>query len=86
MFGTPDVPTNPLHVGQQFRGYHGSLLLRPVNLLASLGGSDRDSFPADRDVYTQASDELVTLLVAEYDYDGSWAASIGGTLTRKNSS
>ena len=73
-------------MGQQFRGYHGSLLLRPVNLLASLGGSDRDSFPADGDVYTRASDELVTLFVAEYDYDGSWAASIGGTSTRKNSS
>ena len=73
-------------MGQQFRGYLGSLLLRPVNLLASLGGSDRDAFPADGDVYTRASDELVTLFVAEYDYDGSWAASIGGTSTRKNSS
>src|SRR5262249_9832132 len=32
------LPTshNPLHVGQSFRGYIGSLLLRPVDLLASL--------------------------------------------------
>jgi hypothetical protein len=49
-------------------------------------GSDRDTPPANGDVYTRASDESVTLPVAEYDYDGSWAASIGGTSTRRNSS
>jgi hypothetical protein len=60
-------------------------LLRPVDLLASL--ADPTGIPpADGDVYARASDEWVTLLVAEYHYDGSWAASIGGTFTRKNSS
>jgi hypothetical protein len=80
------IPHNPLHVGQLFRGYIGSLLLRPVDLLASLGGSDRDSFPADGDVYFRASDASVLLRVTGYNYDGSWAASIGGTFTRRNSS
>src|SRR5215471_20263188 len=33
---------NPIHAGLQFRGFTGSQLLRPVRLLASLVGSDRD--------------------------------------------
>jgi hypothetical protein len=60
-------------------------LLRPVDLLASPGGSDRDAFPADGDFYVRASDASVTLRVTGYNYDGSWAASIGGTSTRRNS-
>jgi hypothetical protein len=43
-------------------------------------------FPADGDFYFRASDASVTLRITGYNYDGSWAASIGGTSTRKNSS
>ena len=48
-------------------------------------GSDQVS-PATGDFYFQASDELVTRLIAEYDYGGNWTISAGGTLTHKNSS
>jgi len=67
------LPTthNPLHVVEQFRGYFGSLLLRPVDLLASLADPTGSLLPADGDVYTQASDASVSLRVAGYDYDGA---------------
>jgi len=42
--------------------------------------------PADGDFYARASDGLVTLPAAEYDYGGNWAISTGGSLTRWNSS
>ena len=48
-----------------------SLLLRPGKLLASL-----------RDFYFRASDGLVALPAAGYDYGGNWTISTGGTFTR----
>ena len=68
-----------------FRGFTGSLLLRPVRLLASLTDPTGVS-PSRRDVYTRASDGSVTLPAAEYSYGGIWAFSTGGTFTRWNRS
>jgi hypothetical protein len=48
--------------------------------------TDLTGFPATGDFYFQASDELVTRLIAEYDYGSNWTISAGGTLTHKNSS
>ena len=53
-------------------GLIGSPLLRPAGLLASLTG----------DFYFRASNGLVTLPVAGYDYGGNWTISTGGTHTR----
>src|SRR3954466_13179611 len=61
---------NPFHAGLVFRGFTGSRLLRPVRLLAPLDGSDRVS-PATGGFYIQASDGLVTLPVAGYDYNST---------------
>jgi len=71
--------------GARISGLPGLLSLRPVHLLASLGGSDRVA-PAIRDFYVQAFDELVTRSIAEYDYGSNWTISAGGTFTHKNSS
>jgi hypothetical protein len=82
------LPTSPQSAprGPVISGLHRFTLAAACRLACLPGGSDRDTLPADGDVYTRASDESVTLPVAEYDYDGSWAASIGGTSTRRNSS
>jgi hypothetical protein len=53
-------------------GLTGSPLLRPAELLASLTG----------DFYFRASNGLVTLPAAGYDYGGNWTISTGGTHTR----
>jgi hypothetical protein len=66
--------------GARISGLPDLLPLRPARLFASLGGSDRVS-PANRDFYFQASDELVTLLIAGYHYDSNWTISAGGTFT-----
>lgn len=71
--------------GARISGLPGLLALRPVRLFASLGGSDRVA-PAIRDFYFQAFDELVTRLIAGYDYGSNWTISAGGTLTHKNNS
>jgi hypothetical protein len=44
--GTPDNPANPFHAGVKFRGFTGSLPLRPARLLAPLYGSDWDAQPS----------------------------------------
>jgi hypothetical protein len=82
------LPTSPQSAprGPVISGLHRFALAAACRLACLPGGSDRETLPADGDVYTRASDESVTLPVAEYDYDGSWAASIGGTSTRRNSS
>src|SRR4051795_3587273 len=61
---------NPCHAGPVFRGFTGSRLLRPVRLLAPLDGSDRVS-PATGGFYIQASDGLVALPAAGYDYNST---------------
>jgi hypothetical protein len=65
------VTRHPLQTGECFRGFTGSLLLRPVELLAPLGGSDRASCPANEDFYSQAFDGSVTLSVVGYNYGGN---------------
>ena len=52
-------------------GLPGSLLLRPVKLLAPCANLTRIS-SGHRDFYLQASDESVTLLAAGYNYDIHW--------------
>ncbi len=78
------VPHHPLQVGSSFRGFTGSHSLRPVELLASLGGSDRGHSPADGGFYFRAFGRSVTLPAAGHDYGGNWASSTGGTCTRWN--
>ena len=82
--GTPNSPPSASG-GPRFRGFTGSLPLRPVELLASLADPTGPS-PADGDFYFRAFDGLVTLPAAGYDYGGNWAISTGGTLTRWNGS
>ena len=62
---------NPFHAGVSFRGFTGSLPLRPARLLAPLHGSDWDT-PALGDFYFQAFDGSVSLPVAGYDYNSGW--------------
>lgn len=45
------------------------------------GPDERLGAPANGDLYSQASDELVTRLVAEYDYRANWAIYAGRTFT-----
>jgi hypothetical protein len=67
------LPTicNPLHAGPTFRGSSGSLLLRPVKLLAPCRRSDQSS-SAHQNFHLQASGQSVTLLAAGYNYDSHW--------------
>ena len=62
---------NPFHAGCRFRGFTGSLPLRPAKLLAPLHGSDWDA-PALGDFYFQAFDGSVSLPAAGYDYNSGW--------------
>jgi hypothetical protein len=55
-----------------------SQLLRPVGLLASPDGSDRNTLPATGGFYVQAFDGAVTLTVAGYDYDIDWTPMSAG--------
>ena len=68
---------NPLHAGHVFRGFTGSLPLRPVRLLAPLYGPDRVS-PANGGFYIQAFDGAVALPVAGYDYNSNWTPLLAG--------
>ena len=54
--------------------------------LPPLDGSDWDTSPAAGDFYFQASDGLVTLPAAGYNYDIDWTSYVGGTCTRWNGS
>ena len=63
-------PTTPLYVGFPFRGGPDSLSLRPVELLASLRGSDQH-WPALGDFYIRAFADSVGLLDVGHDYRGS---------------
>ena len=81
LFGTPNAPTirfkwGFLFAAQSVRLRYGlSSCLPPWRILPK--------FPsADEDVYLRVFDESVTLLVAEFNYGGSWAVSTGGTSTR----
>jgi hypothetical protein len=61
----------------RFRGFLIRISLRPVQLLASLDGSDRDSL-SHRGFYVQAFHESVSLLAAGYHYDSHWSVlSVG---------
>jgi len=70
----------------EISGLPGSLLLRPVKLLAPCTDLTRIS-PSHRGFYFQASDELVALLAAGYNYDSPWTVlSVGLTPTGMTSS
>ncbi len=68
---------NPFHAGVSFRGFTGSLPLRPARLLAPLHGSDWDA-PALGDFYFQAFDRSVSLPVAGYNYNSDWTPLLAG--------
>jgi hypothetical protein len=75
--GTPDYSRNPFRAGDAFRGFTGSLTLRPASLLAPLHGSDWDA-PALGDFYFQAFDRSVSLPVAGYNYNSDWTPLLAG--------
>ena len=58
--------------------------LRPIDLLAPPGGSDRAQGPAHEGFSVCAFAESVILLDGRYGYGGNWESSARGTLTRKN--
>src|SRR6266849_5616483 len=58
---------------RSFTRLPGSLLLRPVKLLAPCADLT-GNFPSHRDFYFQASIESVALLDAGYNYDSHWNA------------
>jgi hypothetical protein len=72
------IPPQSVSRGRSFRGCTGSQLLRPVRLLASPDGSDRNTLPATGGFYVQAFDGAVTLTVAGYDYDIDWTPMSAG--------
>jgi hypothetical protein len=75
--GTPKNSRNPFHAGFSFRGFTGSLPLRPARLLAPLHGSDWDA-PALGDFYFQAFDGSVSLPAAGYNYNSDWTPLLAG--------
>jgi hypothetical protein len=83
--GILDIPTNPLPVGHAFRGFPVCFRYDLPGCSPPFDGSDQVS-PATGDFYFQASDELVTRLIAEYNYGRNWTISADGTFTHKNSS
>src|ERR1700752_775702 len=69
---------NPIHAGLQFRGFTGSQLLRPTRLLPSPCRIRPGLLPATGGFYFQASDGLVALTAAGYDYDIDWTPMSAG--------
>ena len=69
--GTPKIPAIRSTRASPFRGFTGSLPLRPARLLAPLYGSDWDR-PAFGDFYFQAFNGSVSLSVAGYNYNSGW--------------
>lgn len=55
----PNLHLNPLRVESHFRGFTGSQLLRPVELLASLADQTESFDQAHGDFYFKASGRLV---------------------------
>ena len=74
--GTPKIPAI-VHAGFSFRGFTGSLPLRPARLLAPLHGSDWDA-PALGDFYFQAFDGSVSLPSPGYNYNSDWTPLLAG--------
>ena len=57
------IPPQSVSRGRSFRGCTGSQLLRPVRLLASPDGSDRNRLPATGGFYVQAFDGAVKRII-----------------------
>jgi hypothetical protein len=70
-------PHDPLHVRCQFRGFHGSLICYGLPV-CSPSCTDPTGFPAAEDFYIQASNRLVTLPAAGYDYSIDWTPMLAG--------
>ena len=79
--GTPNIPAIRSTRAFAFRGFTGSLPLRPARLLAPLYGSDWDA-PALGDFYFQAFNGSVSLPVAGYNYNSDWTPCMGLFLSR----
>ena len=69
--GTPKIPAIRSARASPFRGFTGSLPLRPARLLAPLYGIRLDR-PAFGDFYFQAFNGSVSLSVAGYNYNSGW--------------
>ena len=69
-------------------GANGSLLLRPVELFASLADLTQEGILqpslANGDFSNRAFDDSVTLLVVGYRYDVDWVIFIDGSLIHWN--
>ena len=83
--GTPKTPANPFHAGFAFRGFTGSLPLRPARLLAPLYGSDWVAQPSgtftSRLSTAQSSSPLLDITTTV-----AGSPSVGGICTRWNGS
>jgi hypothetical protein len=76
-FGSIQNPCNPLRVGCQFRGLHGSRIC--YGLPSCLPPcTDPTGFPAVGDFYYQASNGKVALPVAGYNYNSDWTPLLVG--------
>ena len=75
--GTPKTPANPFHAGAEFRGFHGSLICYGLPG-CSAPCTDLTGFPAIGAFYFQASNGLVALPVAGYDYSIDWTPMLAG--------
>ena len=73
----PIAPTNPFRAGGEFRGFHGSLICYGLPG-CSAPCTDLTGFPAIGAFYFQASNRLVTLPVARYNYSVDWTPTLAG--------
>src|SRR6516164_3728141 len=71
------APTNPFRAGGEFRGFHGSLICYGLPG-CSAPCTDLTGFPAIGAFYFQASNRLVTLPVAGYNYSIDWTPTLAG--------
>jgi len=78
----PTATTLRFSQGSPISGFdHGSLSLRPVDLLARCR-SWPGFHPANGGFYFRAFDGLVTRSAAGYRYSGNWSSSTDGIFTR----
>ena len=71
----PKIPQS-VSRGARFRGFTGSLPLRPARLLAPLYGSDW--LPSHRGLLLPGFQRSVVLPVAGYDYNSDWTPLLAG--------
>jgi hypothetical protein len=73
----PITPANPFRAGGEFRGFHGSHICYGLSG-CSAPCTDLTGFPAIGAFYFQASNRLVALPVAGYNYSIDWTPMLAG--------